>query len=344
MPQVLLETPSFGAAACLAPARAEAEQLRLFDFGLDLEVLRMARASMAERRRSPNTRKAYACDWRDFCRWCDAAGRSPLPASFDTLSLYLVSLARAGRLPSTIGRRVVGISAEHLAAGFASPASADLREVLAGIGRELGTAPRRAKVALSVEDLKRMLATCDDGPRGARDRALLLLGFASSLRRSELASLDLVDVGFHREGLVLRIGRSKTDQAGAGRLVGVQRGRRASTCPARALSAWIVERGDWAGPLFVPLSLVGDAILHYGKRLSGAAVCGVVQSAAKRAGLDPALYGGHSLRAGCATAAAASGASDVAIMSRTGHRSAAMMGRYVRPGRLFAMDPLAGVL
>jgi integrase len=104
-----------------------------------------------------------------------------------------------------------------------------------------------------------------------------------------------------------------------------------------------LERGEAAGPVFCALSVPGDAIL-WRRRLSGDAVAAVVQAAAKRAGLDPSRYGGHSLRAGCATAAARAGASDVAIMSRTGHASAAVMGRYVRPGRLFDLDPLAGVL
>lgn len=342
MPRVVAIRETGAAGGRARPA--EPEQLRLFDCGVDLAALRVERAAVMVRRRAASTRKAYGCDWRDFSRWCEAAGRPPLPASFDTLSLYLVGLAGAGRLPSTITRRVAAIASEHLAAGFASPATADVREVLAGIGRQLGTAPRRAKAALSIEDLRRMLASCDDGPRGARDRAVLLVGFASSLRGSELAALDLADVEIRREGLVLRIARSKGDQAGAGRLLGVHRGGRRSTCPVRALDAWIVERGDWAGPLFVPLSLQGDAILHHEKRLSGAGVCGVVQSAAKRAGLDPSRYGGHSLRAGCATAAARAGASDVAIMSRTGHRSAAVMEGYVRPGRLFLINPLAGVL
>jgi integrase len=333
-----------GAAVGLALVRPPAEQLWLFDCELDLDGLRMERAAMAERRREANTRSAYAWDWLDFTRWCAAAGVKSLPASGDTLSLYLVGLARRGRALSTIRWRVSSISAAHLAAGLASPASAEVGEVLAGLARRLGTAPRHAKAALSIEDLRRVLAAIDDdGPRGCRDRAILVVGFASSLRRSDLVRLDLADVSVKREGLVLRIWRSKADQAGAGRVLGVHRGKHRATCPVVVLERWILERGDVAGPLFCRLRKPGDGVQPH-KRMTGEAVGDLVQAAAARAGLDPRLYGAHSLRAGCATAAARGGASDVAIMARTGHKSAAMMARYVRPGRLFDLDPLRGVL
>jgi integrase len=345
MPRVLCEKPLSFAGAGAGPSLVvrEPEQLWLFDCGLDLEVLRVERAAIAERNRSANTRASYASDWRDFERWCGAAGVSPLPASPDTLSLYLVDLARRGRSVATVRRRVSSVNAAHLAAGFESPATAAVGGVLAGIARRLGTAPRRAKAALSVEDLRKVLAaTDDDGPRGCRDRAVLVVGFASGLRRSDLVRLDLADVSIRREGLVLRVARSKTDQAGAGWLLGVHRGRYRATCPVLVLERWILERGDWPGPLFSQLSKPGDAILR--KRMTGESVGDLVQAAAKRAGLDWRRYGAHSLRAGCATAGARNGAPDVAIMARTGHRSVAMLARYVRPGRLFELDPLRGVL
>jgi integrase len=333
--------PRTGAAPCRASQPA-AEQLRLFEYGIDLGELRMERQALADEARSENTRRAYASDWRDFERWCESASLSALPASADSLSLYLVDLARVGRLPSTLSRRVCSVSAAHLAAGHPSPATADVQEVLAAIGRRVGVAPVHRKAAVSIDALRRMVGVCGEGARGARDRALLLLGFASGLRRSELAALDLADVEERPEGVVLLVRRSKTDQSGVGRQVGVNRGVRRSTCPARALAAWLVERGGWAGPLFPQLVQPGDAVTH--KRMQGRAVAEVVKAAARRAGLDASVYGGHSLRAGCATTAAENGASDLAIMARTGHRSVAMVGRYVRSGSLFALDPLAGAL
>lgn len=338
-----------GPTAAAAVRRAEPEQLRLFDGGgIDMEALRMERAAISSRRRSSSTRRAYESDWRDWLGWCRELGRAPLPGSPDTLSLYVVHQAQRGLLPSTIARRVTSVVARHLAAGHGSPAPAggEVREVLAGLRRRMGSAPRRAKAALSIDDLRRVLATMPDDLAGVRDRAVLLLGFASGLRRSELAALQLDDVTFEDAGMVVSLARSKTDQEGVGRLVGVHRGRRAVTCPVRALESWIVERGRWPGPLFCPVVRLrrdrGVSLRRAG--LSGRAIAAAVKAAVARVGLDPRLYGGHSLRAGCATAAAEGGAGELAIMGRTGHRSLAMLGKYMRHGTLFAIDPLAGVL
>lgn len=334
------------------------EQLCLFDgLTVDVTALRMKRAALAGARRSRATVRAYASDWALFLGWCEAAGRCPLPASPDTVGLYCVQLVQHGLLPATVRRRVAAISQQHLAAGEASPApqGGEVRELLAAIGRELGTAPRHAKAAVEVEDLRRMLLAIDGRARrgayswelsggvvrAARDRALLLLGFASGLRRSELVRLDFDGVDVERAGLVVRVERSKTDQLGLGRELAVHRGRRVLTCPVRALLAWVERRGRWSGPLFCPVGRGGELER---RRLAPRSVAAVVKLAAGRVGLDASEYGGHSLRAGCATAAAANGASDTAIMGRTGHRSAAMVGRYVRHGNLFAVDPLAGVL
>ena len=104
--QARLVSPHLWHRRFLAPRPACAsEQLRLFDGGVDLEAMRMERAHLAEARRSANTRRAYAADWRDFAAWCEAAGRRPLSATADAVCLYLVDLARSGRLMSTVARR-----------------------------------------------------------------------------------------------------------------------------------------------------------------------------------------------------------------------------------------------
>jgi site-specific recombinase XerD len=326
-----------------AALSAEPEQLTLFGGGVDLRSLRLERAALAAARRSPATVRAYRSDLADFSAWCDAAGKSALPASADTLTCYLISQARLGRLPSTLARRVTAIREGHTSAGLASPVTADVLEVLAGLRRRLGVAPRRAKAAVSVAELRAMLAALDGLPPAlaARDRALLLVGFASGLRRSELAALDLADVSIVRQGVVLRVRRSKTDQSGKGREVGVHKGRRPATCPRYALDRWIVERGSWPGALFCHVGPVGR-VDH--ARIAGQSVAAAVKAAARRAGLDPARYGGHSLRAGLATAAAELGRDGLAIIGRTGHTTAAMVERYVRHGSLFAVDLLAGAL
>ena len=303
--------------------------------------LRSERAAIAALTRAPNTERAYASDWADFSAWCERAGRRALPATSDSVQLYLMELAGLGRLPATMSRRVSAIRERHRAAGLRTPIDEDVREVLLGLRRKLGAAPKHAKAALTIADLRRMLKRVPDDLRGARDRALMLVGFASGLRRSELASLNLADVRFERRGCVISLGRSKTDQEGEGRDVGVHKGRHRETCPVAALRAWIMERGPWPGALFASIDQHGSLRR---RSMDSAQVAEAVKLAAKRVGLDPDLFGAHSLRAGLVTAAGGNGVGTLAIMSRTGHRDAKVVQRYMRPGTALAVDPLAGLL
>ncbi len=167
---------------------------------------------------------------------------------------------------------------------------------------------------------------------GVRDRAMVLLGFAGAFRRSELVALDVEDCTFGKDGLTITLRRSKTDQDGAGRKVGIPYGSNPDTCPVRTIQTWLEMAGIDSGPLF-------RSINRHGKvregRLSGIDVSRVVKKLARRAGLDPAKYGGHSLRAGHATSAAIAGATERSIMKQTGHRSVQMVRRYIRDGSLF---------
>jgi integrase len=159
-----------------------------------------------------------------------------------------------------------------------------------------------------------------------------------------LAGLDVADLRFERRGVVAHVRRSKTDPEGDGRELGVHRAGQAELCPVRALRAWLKARGAWAGPVFCAIDPNHPDGELRRERLHPDAISQVVKRAAAAAGLDPRRIGGHSLRAGCATAAGAAGASDIAIMRRTGHRSLAMVGRYIRPASVFALDPLREAL
>ena len=166
----------------------------------------------AEAARAPATLRAYAADWRGFSVWCAAHSVDALPASPQTVALFLADLP--GR-PATLRRKLAAIAVMHRAAGHESPtAHGMVRATLAGICRERGIAPR-PKTALLVGELRTVLATCGDRRIDVRDRALLLIGFAGALRRSELVGLDVGDVRFEGEGVVLRLCRSKTNQEGA---------------------------------------------------------------------------------------------------------------------------------
>jgi integrase len=221
-----------------------------------------------------------------------------------------------------------------------------VRLVWAGIRRTHGTA-QEGKAPALVEDLRAMVEAmvprrCGQAWRllELRDRALLLLGFAGAFRRSELVSFDVEDLELSRAGLAVRLRRSKTDQEGQGRRVGIPRGQRAETCPVRALQAWLERARIEAGPIFRGVNRHGQ--LQSGQ-LSDRAVALVVKRRAAAAGLDPERLAGHSLRAGLATSAAAAGASERKIMDQTGHKSVTMVRRYIRDGELFGTDNAATV-
>jgi len=209
----------------------------------------------------------------------------------------------------------------------------------AGIRRTLGTA-QNAKAPALVDDLKRMLDQLPATRVGLRDRALLLLGFAGAFRRSELVALDVADLEFSSAGLAVTLRKSKTDQEGRSRRIGIPYGSSEQSCPVRSLQAWLQTARIVDGPVFRSLDTFQRV---QPKRLSDKAVVRIVKRRAAAVGLDPARYAGHSLRAGLATSAAAGGASERAIMNQTGHRSTTMVRRYIREGNLFAADNAASL-
>lgn len=151
---------------------------------------------------------------------------------------------------ATLRRKLAAIAVMHRSAGHNSPtAHAIVRATLAAICRERGIAPR-PKTALLVDELRTVLATCRERTIDVRDRALVLVGFAGALRRSEFVGLDIGDVRFEAEGVVLRLRRSKTNQEGALEEVAVLYGSDPRTCPVRALQAWLATSGLGTGPLF----------------------------------------------------------------------------------------------
>ena len=207
-----------------------------------------------------------------------------------------------------------------------------VRAVLSGIRRTNGSA-QEGKNPLRVEDLRAIVSRLPSTAQGVRDRALLLIGFAGGFRRSELIGLDTGDVEFVSAGLIVNLRRSKTDQEGQGRRVGIPAGANPETCAVRAAAAWLGVIGRAAGPVFRGINRHGQVAEE---RLSDRAVALIVKRLVLYAGLDAKFYAGHSLRAGLATSAAAAGASERAIMAQTGHRSLATVRRYIREGSLFA--------
>lgn len=295
----------------------------------------------ASEAKATSTRRGYRTEWNTFYSWCQEAEATALPASPETVAAFITHMAQIGRKVATIQHMVVAISQAHKMAGHPSPtATAILRETMKGIRRSLGVAQVQKSPVLP-EQIRAMLDGLPDSILGIRDRALLLVGFSGGFRRSEIVALDVADIEFNADGLVVMLRRSKTDQEAIGRKIGIPFGSTPPTCPVRSLRAWLDAASITEGPVFRAVGRwghVGDA------RLDDRAVARVVQKYAKIIGLDPKKFGGHSLRAGLATAAARAGKSERSIMNQTGHRSVQMVRKYIREGSLFVENAASGLL
>ena len=289
--------------------------------------------------RSENTDRSYRTGWAQFTEWCGARALETLPAEPETVALFVADLARTAK-PATIDARLAAISAAHRAAGHESPTKAEaVRLVRRGVRRTFGTAQRQVR-PVTVVDLRKMVDGLGRDPGARRDRALLLLGFAGALRRSELVGLDVADVSQGPEGLTVTLRRSKTDQEGAGRSIGIPYGSNPSTCPVRAWGAWLDVAGIIEGPAFRPVDRHGRIGTT---RLTDQSVAHIMKRRAAQAGLDPSTVAGHSLRAGLATSAAAAGVPERVIANTTGHKGTVMLRRYIREGSLFRENAAAAV-
>ncbi|RJQ74425.1 integrase [Pseudonocardiaceae bacterium YIM PH 21723] len=317
---------------------------------------------------SPNTLRAYRSDWCAWLGWCQQEGRQALPADPLDVAVYLAAAADAVRddgrpafSPATLDRKAAAIAAVHAANGLPSPTRSDVvRLTMRGVRRTRRAQPQRKRPVL-LHTLSELLEQVPAGIAGVRDRMLLLIGFAGALRRSELAGLSVDDVEVHTDPgtgepvLILRLGVTKTDQVAVyGQQVALPRGAKPQTCPVCAVADWlrVLETGslpqrdpglhgchgftgtplaDGHGRPLVP------AVDRYGrigtKAMSDRSVANIVKKYAQQAGLDPALFAGHSLRAGFATQAALGGAGDREIMRQGRWSNAAMVHRYIRTAK-----------
>jgi integrase len=298
-----------------------------------------AARSYAERSLSESTRRGYARDLAAFRGWCGRRAVTALPAEPQTLAAYLADLALTDR-PATIGKKLAAIAVAHRDAGLESPTEHGMvKRTLAGIRREKGTAQTQ-KAALLVEDLRRIVAPLGASLLDRRDRALLLLGFAAALRRSELVALRVDDVRFEDEGLVLTLRRSKTNQEGRLETIAVAYGSELGTCPVRALRAWLAAAKIVAGPLFVGLTPQGGLReTALGDRM----VAHVVKRRCRAVGIEPEGVAGHSLRRGFATAAARAKKPDRMIQRHGRWKSTAMLDRYIEDGTRWDDNASVGI-
>lgn len=296
------------------------------------------------------TRRAYASDWRLFVAWCQDRGFNPLPAAPTAVVLWFsTSVAPAstdtdqatadiGPSAATLARRLAAIGYMHRQAGHPAPhlvpGGSVVTDVLAGIRRTLRRPPAR-KAAADGDVIRDVLrAITGDRHKDIRDRALIALGFAGALRRSELAAIRVEDLRRDGSGIRLFIPVSKTDQEGAGTEIAIPPGQRIR--PVALVDAWLSASGITSGWLFP-----GTTAGHH---ISEGAVALIVKRRLQRAGYDPALYSAHSLRAGFITAAANAGASVFKLKEVSRHRSTDVLASYVRSANLFQQHAGEGVL
>jgi site-specific recombinase XerD len=286
-----------------------------------------------------STRRAYTCDWSHFAVWCRDNGHEPLPASAETVRLYLTDHAETYR-PATLSRRLVAVCRAHKEAGHEPPTRSEIvRRQFRAICRQEGVAQAQ-KSAITIEQLRSMTSALPPTLQGVRDRGLLLIGFAGAFRRSELVALNVADVSLAPEGLLITLRRSKTDQTGKGRVIAIPLGTNRETCPVQAYQAWVQAGGITTGPLFRAIDQHGNVS---GKRLCDRSVARIVQRSLERVGVDATAYAAHSLRAGLVTEAARRGIPDHKIMAQTGHKSREILDRYKRDSQMFRDNPAGGV-
>lgn len=290
-------------------------------FGGDLSP---EEAAYARNSRAASTQRGYSSDWEDFTVW--AGDVATLPAAPETVTAYVIALAEAGAKTSTMARRLSSIAYAHRIAGLPSPTDHPrVQLVWEGVRRTHITGVDSAP-PLVPPVLWDVLDALPASPSGARDAALILVGFVGALRRSEIAAARASDLADHDRGRVLTIPISKTDQYGKGQVVVLPRSGRPERCPEVALDRWLeMTSGD--GPLFRAIHRSGKVLAG---GLSADAVNQTVHRACTRALGPDHGYSAHSLRSGFATYASSRGASDRAIAHQTRHRSLASLESYIR--------------
>jgi integrase len=298
-----------------------------------LEFAENAASSFEKNSRAKNTIRSYRSSWNDFERWCQLKGLTPLPATPNTVRLYISDKAGVLKV-GTLGLRLASIAVIHNKAGYPNPASRreePLKSVWAGIRREKGSrrtqkAPiLRKHIRMIVDQLSDSRASEAAELRRLRDRALLLIGFGGALRRSEIAALQIGDLEYDDRGVLLHIRSSKTDVYGEGEQIGIP-STGTAYCPVRALKEWTEFAKIKDGNVF-------RAIRHgpiVTGSLSTKTIANLIKKHAGEAEMDAELVSGHSLRAGMITQAAQSGAREVDIMRHSRHKSIPVLREYVR--------------
>lgn len=358
-----------------SPPPASVASVRPKDMPLQVEKLSPEARAFLGASRAPATIEAYSYHWAAFVRWCRRNEKVELPADPHVVADYAASRALVGVPPeerppedgehrtyaerwsgSMIAQALAAIGLMHEFRGFDSPRGAlAVKRVWEGIRRKAGMRPDR-KAAISVEELRAISQAYGTSLRDLRDRALLLLGFTAALRRGELVAIKVEDLRPDPKGIRLNLARhfsgktievgTKANQAGSqDEILPVAFGEHEDTCAVRAVRAWLgaakIEEGFVFRAIYQGKKGQPDTIAREGLKPQTVAL--IVKDACERLNLDPALYAGHSLRAGLATSAARAKKAPWTIAKKTRHKNLDMLARYIRDAGLFDEDAAEGI-
>lgn len=346
MPNPSTPVPRPPRAEVPSPSRAPFAMLAAADPAHQAELDADIRAALdfQDRALADSTRAAYRADWRAFEAYCERYGFCPLPAEPEVVAVFLAHEARLAavdtpsghgdeppRSVSTLERRLAAIRLAHRVKQLDPPTGHEtVRLVLRGIRRTRGVRPNK-KTAILAEQIRAMAALADtDTLIGLRDRALLLVGFAGALRRSELVAIEVEHLSFTADGLELFIPRSKTDPEGEGYRLPIKAGQ--TLCPVAALRHWLRAATITTGPVFRRGRRGGGVAPE---ALSDRGVALIVKRYAQKLGLDPAQFAGHSLRSGFLTSAARNGASLDKMMAVSRHKEPRTLVEYIQDAEKF---------
>ena len=306
----------------------------------DLKSLHEETLNNLKSSKANNTLRAYKSDFKDFGGFCAKHGFDSLPTEPKVVSLYLTNLSKNSKI-STLRRRLVSIGMVHKLKGhYLDTKHPIIIENLLGIKRVKGSY-QKGKKPILINHLKSIINVIDeqkiDEIKKARDKALLLVGFAGGFRRTELISIDHEDLEFVTEGVKIIVKKSKTDQFGEGMTKGLPYFSNEKYCPVNNLKNFLELSNIKSGPIFRRFAK-GSLLTNY--RLTDQSVVLIIKGYLNLAGIENKNYSGHSLRSGFATVAAESGADERSIMTMTGHKTTQMVRRYIREANIFKNNAL----
>ena len=291
-----------------------------------------------------NTIINYESDWKNFAIWCKLLNINPLSITHKTLTAYITTLAERRYKASTIQRKISGIVKYCETKNIhVDVQNKEFKIVWQGIRRKLGLA-KQGKEPILLKDLEEILENIPQSTAGIRDKALLMFGWFSAMRRSEIVQLNWQDITFIKEGIIVNIRQSKTDKFGEGQKIAILKrpqlyqGR---PCPIKHLKSWqelncneavfcSVTKGSTAKGSTAKGSTAQGSRTKGGRitgiRLSGIDVARIVKKWALN--FDVRKVAGHSLRRGFVTTAVNHGIRNHIIMKTTRHKSSKMIDDY----------------